>query len=281
MKKPTGNSASVRRIKSACKDIIRRSDAIKSASDDPEGKPSLFFAGKELRVTIDTCCALLHAVADSSSAADLEACHDDFAKMREHTVAANNSVLRRTHDNPHAINALLNGEATLYTMLLSADPTVRLIAGIAKQNIGIVKDLLLSTFTDIRLQLEGPEAPMKERLDRVLVTLKDPLAALIIAKSVKLLRRYGREDAPITSKREVVRLLRMLYDKDNPQRSSYPKVAHYARYCNDVNDPNFDTLLKVRRSVESWAKKEAHGVDMAWHTLTQALKPSNDTKFFG
>ena len=276
MKTATGREESIRRIKEACKQIIRRSDEIRAASDDPNGKPSQFFAGEGLRVTIDTCCELLDAVTDSTSAADLEACHDDFDEMREHTVTANTSVLRRTYANPHAVNALLNGEATLYSLLLAADPTIRLLAGFAKLHIGIVKDVLLSTFTDIRLQLEGPEEPMKERINRALIVMKDPVAAMIIAKSAKLLRRYGREDAPIADRRQIIRFMRKLRDKNNPVLSSYPKVARYVRFCDNEQEPNFDRFLEIRRAVESWSRKESGGVDKSWHTLTQALKPSND-----
>lgn len=265
----------VRRIAAACEGIIRRSDEIvRSAETGDEALASLF-SKKEIRVTNEICCELLLAVAESSSVADLAANVENFKRMRTHVMDANDRLILRTQVNPQTMSSVMNAEDTLVDLLVAADPTVRLMAGFARQYLAVVKSVLTSFFTDLGLQLEancGGGPSLGRRLSGV---LSAPVGKLVRKRSESLLQQYGDGRC---SRSVDIAFMRTLYDKENPMLNSWPKVVGYVRNCRDESDPNFARCAAIKVNVQNWAKREKNGAEKVWHSLAQQLKPSHGKK---
>ena len=132
-------TTSAERIAEACRGIVRRSDQIVALAETPDAELSRIFSRKEIGVTNGICCELALAVADSESVDDLAANRENFERMREHVMAANEALAERTTANPQTMSTIMNAEDTLINLLVAADPTVRLMAGFAKKYLGVVK----------------------------------------------------------------------------------------------------------------------------------------------
>ena len=268
-----GKSSSVRRIAVACASIARRSDEIVRLAEKGNGALEAVFAKKEIRVTNEICCELLLSIAESASVDDLAANRANFEKMRSHVMNANDVLVARTRMNPQTMSSIMNAEDTLIDLLAAADPTVRLMAGFAKQHLGIVKSVLTSFFTDIGLQLSSDVGPSWGR--RLRGALAAPVGAVVRKGSEGLLSRYGDGRCDRAS---AIAFMRTLYDKDDPLRCSWPKVVRYVRNCRDESDRDFARCAEIRALVQAWAKPVKGGADAVWHSLAQQLKLSHGRK---
>ena len=266
-------SESVRRIAAACEGVVRRSDEIVRLAEEGDGALAAIFAKKEIRVTNEICCELLLAVAESESVADLAANRANFEKMRAHVMDANDVLVARTLMNLQTMSSIMNAEDTLVDLLVAADPTVRLMAGFAKQHLGIVKSVLTSFFTDIGLQLEAGDGSAWGR--RLRGALSAPVGALVRKGGKDLLAKYGDGRCDRSS---ALAFMRSLYDKGNPKRCSWPRVVGYVRSCRDESDENFARCAEICAQVQGWAKHEKDGVERVWRSLAQQLKLSHGKK---
>lgn len=264
---------SVRRIAAACEGIVLRSDEIVRLAEDGDVALSTIFAKRETRVTNEICCELLLSVAESESVADLAANRANFEKMRTHIMNANDVLVARTRINPQTMSSIMNAEDTLVDLLVAADPTVRLMAGFAKQHLGIVKSVLTSFFTDIWLQLEAGGGLSWGR--RLRGALSAPVGAIVRKGSEDLLAKYGDGRCDRSS---ALAFMRSLYDKRNPKRCSWPRVVGYVRNCRDESDENFARCAEICAQVQGWAKHEKDGVERVWRSLAQQLKLSHGKK---
>lgn len=234
-----------------------------------------FFLKREIRATNDLCYELLLSIAESSSVADLVANRTNFERMREAVMEVNDILIERTQANPQTMSSILNAEDTFVDLLVAADPTVRLMAGFAKQHLNIVKSVLTSFFTDIGLQLKVSEYGAPSLGQRLGGALSAPLGALVRKKSARLLAQYG--DGRCDRKADIV-FMRSLYNKENSKLRSWPKVIAYVRNCRDEADPNFARCNEIRLHVQLWAKHKKGGIEMTWHSLAQQLKLSHGKK---
>ena len=264
---------SVQRIAAACEGVVRRGDEIVRLAEEGDGALAAIFAKKEIRVTNEICCELLLAVAESESVADLAANRANFEKMRAHVMNANDVLVARTLVNPQTMSSIMNAEDTLVDLLVAADPTVRLMAGFAKQHLGIVKSVLTSFFSDIGLQLEAGDGFAWGR--RLRGALSAPVGALVRKGGKDLLAKYGDGRCDRAS---ALAFMRSLYDKGNPKLRSWPRVVGYVRSCSDESDRNFARCAEICAQVQGWAKHEKDGVERVWRSLTQQLKLSHGRK---
>ena len=265
----------VRRIAVACEGLARRSDEIVRRAESKNGKLAELFTRKEIRITNEICCELLMSVAESSSVADLSANRANFERMRAHVMDANDALVSRAHLNPQTMSSIMNAEDTLVDLLVAPDPTVRLMAGFAKRHLGVVKSVLTSFFTDIRLQLEACDRGGSSWAHRLRGALSAPVGAIVRKGSESLFAQYGDGRC---DRAAVIAFMRSLYNQKDPHLCSWPKVAGYVRNCRDESDVNFARCAEIRVQVQSWAKPEKGGIEKAWRSLTQQLKPANGRK---
>ena len=266
---------SVHRIAVACESIVKRSDEIVRRAEQPDGALSGLFTKKEIRITNELCCELLLAVAESKSVADLAANHANFEQVRAHIMDANDVLIARAQMNPQTMSSILNSEDTLIDLLAAADPTVRLMAGVAKQHLGIVKSVLTSFFMDIGIQLAANERGGSSLVRRLRSALSAPVGAVVRKGTESLLAQYGDDRCDRLS---AIAFMRSLYDKKNPKLCSWPKVIGYVRNCRDESDVNFARCAEIRAQAQSWAKPVKGGIEQVWNSLTQQLKLSHGKK---
>ena len=252
------------RIAEACLGIIRRSDQIVALAETPDAELSRIFSGKEIRVTNGICCELALAVADSESVDDLAANRENFERMREHVMAANEALAERTTANPQTMSTIMNAEDTLINLLVAADPTVRLMAGFAKKYLGVVKSTMTAFYTDLRLQLETAEGKRGGRVGRIVrETLSAPVGSLFLLREGGLLERYG--DARFDRER-VVAFVRKVYRESDPKTRSWNKTVKHVRTSADGR------CEEIRKAVAGFAKPGKEGLEKAWNSIRQQAK---------
>ena len=266
------SKSSVRRIAAACEGLVRRCRGIVRAAESGDKALAALFAKREIRATNEICCELLLAVAESSSVDDLAANRANFMRLRTRVMEANDMLVVRTQANPQTMSSIMNAEDTFIDLLVSADPTVRLVAGFARQNLGLVKSVLTSFFTDLGLQLAANCGEGTSWGRRLCSALSAPVGALVRKRGEGLLAQYGDGRCERSGD---ISFMRSLCDKGNPKLNSWPKVADYVRCCRDESDPNFGRCAEIRIHVQAWAKREKGGVERVWRSLAQQLKLSH------
>lgn len=265
---------SVRRIADACANVTRRSDEVVRCADAGNAALAALFAKKQIRVTNEICCELLLAIAESKSVDDLAANRANFERMRRRVMDANDVLVANTQMNPQTMSSIMNAEDTLIDLLVAADPTVRLAAGFAQRYLSVVKSVLTSFFTDIAVQL-GAHGSVSALGRRLCGALSAPVGAVVRRGSEDLLEQYGDDRCDRVS---AIAFMRTLYDKDDPQRCSWPKVIRYVQTCRDESDANFARCADIRAQVQAWAKPMKGGAVAVWSSLAQQLKLSHGKK---
>lgn len=264
----------VRRIAAACDDVIARSNEIvRCASTDKKALLALF-KKKEIRVTSEICCELLMSIAASSSVEDLRTNRENFKRMRKQVLKANDALALCLQSNPQVMSAIMNAEDTFIDLLMAADPTVRLMAGLAQQYLGVVKSILTSFFSEIGLRIEEKLCGGSSWGGRLRNSLSAPLGSMVIKKGAALFSQYG--DGRCDRSADIA-FMRSLYDKESNLRS-WPKVIAYVRSGCGEADGNFARCAEIRAHVQAWAKKEKGGADRVWRSLAQQLKLSHGRK---
>ena len=252
------------RIAEACQGIICRSDEIVARTETSDAELSRIFSRKEIGVTNGICCKLALAVAESESVEDLVANRENFLKMRRHVMAANKALALRTTVNPQTMSSIMNAEDTLINLLVAADPTVRLMAGFAKEHLGVVKSTLTAFFTDLRLQLEAAEGKGGGRIGRIVrETLSAPVGSLFLLREGGLLERYG--DARFDRER-VIAFVRKTYRESDPKVRSWTWVIRHVRTSRD------EQCADIRKTVAGFAKPGEAGLEKAWNSIRQQAK---------
>ena len=260
MKKTTA----AERIAEACRGIIRRGDQIAALAEKPGAELSRIFSPKEIRVTNGICCELALAVADSESVDDLVANRENFERMREHVMAANDALVLRTMANPQTMSSIVNAEETLINLLVAADPTVRLMAGFAKKYLYVVKSTMTAFYTDLRLQLETAAGKRGGRVGRIVCeALSAPVGSLFMLREGGLLERYG--DARF-ARDQVVAFVRKLYRESDPRTRSWNKTVKHVRTSADGR------CEEIRKAVAGFAKPGEEGLEKAWNSICQQAK---------
>ena len=252
------------RIAEACRGIVRRSDQIVALAETPDAELSRIFSRKEIGVTNGICCELALAVADSESVDDLAANRENFERMRERVMAANEALAERTTANPQTMSTIMNAEDTLINLLVAADPTVRLMAGFAKKYLGVVKSTMTAFYTDLRLQLETAEGKRGGRVGRIVrETLSAPVGSLFLLREGGLLERYG--DARY-ARRGVIAFVRKVYRESDPKTRSWAKTVEYVRTSRERQ------CAEIRKTVAGFAKPGTEGLEKAWKSICQQAK---------
>ena len=257
-------TTSAERIAEACRGIVRRSDQVVALAETPGAGLSRIFSRKEIGVTNGISCELLLAVADSESVDDLAANRENFERMREHVMAANDALAARTLVNPQTMSTIMNAEDTLINLLVAADPSVRLMAGFAKKYLGVVKSTLTAFYTDLRLQLATAEGKGGGRVGRIVrETLSAPVGSLFLLREGGLLERYG--DARY-ARRGVIAFVREVYRASDPKTRSWRKTIHYLRTSRDKS------CADIRKTVAGFVKPGKDALEKAWKSICQQAK---------
>lgn len=152
-------------FENACQAIIARCREIRAACTSNDG--DRLFAGKEVRKTVDICVCFLTAVADCPIDTLIPSHTKIVLVLRDEVLATNGVLAGLTRLNPSVINGISVCESTLFDLLLKADPTLRIMAGIAESHLTLVRAVLTAAFTGLGQLLAANGSKGKRRRKRL------------------------------------------------------------------------------------------------------------------
>ena len=258
--KDTANAKSVRRIETATREFIARCDEITDFAKDPAHRLSERFSPACILRFNETGIGFITAIAESESVQDLVAARKTFKLAGERVMRANRAIISRLGADHHVVDGVMCCEETFFDLLARADPTVRILTGLAKSHRTVIRIALTAAMTNVRKQLERIE-----RKDEVTVRSFALPALQQIVDAVK-----GRPD-----KAWAMSFMRSLYGSGKPEFKSCRKVVNFVRTCKDESSPYYDQCTRIQSLVRKWARKEKGGDKRIWNTFAQELKPSH------
>lgn len=179
------------RLSAAIDAIVARSDAIAAYALDADKSLSTVFSKKENADTVDVSITFMEAVAGTSSIDDIRILRSEIERLRDHALAATETVADRIRDNPLMLSGFVNGLQTLFCLLLDGDPTIRVVAGFATEHKGVVRSVFLAFLTDLRHQLESSEGVRTNRLTQGTESLVNGLGTLLSRRMTSTFERYA------------------------------------------------------------------------------------------
>ena len=155
--KETANVKSVRRIEAATREFIARCDEITDFAKNPEHRLSERFSPACILRFNETGIEFIEAIAESESVRDLIAARKTFKLARERVMCANRAIISRLGTDHHVVDGVMCCEETFFDLLARADPTVRVLTGLAKSHRTVIRIALTAAMTNVRKQLERIE----------------------------------------------------------------------------------------------------------------------------
>lgn len=204
---PDSPAPSVRRLSAAMAALAARSDEIAACALEAASPLSDRFSKKENARTTDLSVAFMEAVAGTESTDDLVALRPEIARLQEHVTRANEAVAEHVRENPLVLTGFVNALATLFRLLLDADPTIRVAAGFGTEHKGVVRSVMTAFLTDLRQQLEASEGRRASRLARGTAALVNGLGTLINREVANTFAQYAEETRKElrTTRKEIIR----------------------------------------------------------------------------
>lgn len=258
--KDTPNAKSVRRIEAATREFIARCDEITDFAKNPEHRLSERFSPACILRFNETGIEFITAIAESESVRDLVAARKTFKLAGERVMRANRAIISRLGADHHVVDGVMCCEETFFDLLVRADPTVRVLTGLATSHRTVIRIALTAAMTNVRKQLERIE-----RKDEVTVRTFTLSALQQIVDAVK-----GRPE-----KAWAMSFMRSLYGSGKDEFRSCRKVVAFVRTCKDESSPYYDQCTRIQSLVRKWARKEKGGDARIWNTFAQELKPSH------
>ena len=222
------------KLQEALTGIMRRSDEIVAMAENRERGLATLFSPKENNATIETCVALLDAVA-TTTAEEIAAERELIENCRERVMAANAAISLVTTRNPLMMNTVQSCENIVFDFLLADSPKIIQLAKTARHLKWVVRMSLKCGFTDLGQQLEKScdTHPLKVEIVRPEKTKKTESA-------------HPRQ-APFM--REQIRIFKDYLDK-HPVCASYSLITR-ARQCWNEHKNEWDKAARNKTGYSS------------------------------